>query len=97
VLVCVSHTHTHIAARLTSQFNNHWSQKEVTLKNKLAVEKAARKRDMKNNQSKMDIIWNFIKSQQVGSSMAPLNFSPSEDQADEDEDDTMNLDDDSHL
>ena len=45
---------------------------------------------------KLDRSWNFIKSQQAGSSMDPLNFSLFEEQADEDEDDT-NLGNDSHV
>ena len=86
-----------VAVRLTAQFNNQWPQKETALKDKLEEEKAAQKKNLKTNQSKLDRILNFIKIQQVGSSTSPPNFSPTEDQTNENEDDTTNLNDDSHV
>jgi len=86
-----------VAARLTAQFNNQWPQKETVLKDKLEEEKAAQKKNLKTNWSKLDRILNFIKIQQVGSSTSPPNFSPTEDQTNENEDDTTNLNDDSHV
>jgi len=50
------------------------------------------RRETEKNKSKLDKIWNFIKSHQAWSSMAPLDSNPFEDPADagEDEDDTTN-------
>jgi len=68
------------------------AKKEATLEQKL-------KKQLKKSQSKVDHIWNFITRQQAGtSSMIPPDSSPFEEQSDEDEeDDTINLGDDSHV
>jgi len=86
-----------VMARLITEFNSQWAQKEAALKNELATEKAARKTKRKKDQSKFDKIWSFIRSQQVGSSTAPSDTSLSQNPAneDKDEDDTTNLSDDS--
>jgi len=43
-----------LTMKLITQFKSQWAQ--------LAVEKAARKREMKNEKSKLDKIWTFIKT-----------------------------------
>ena len=47
------------------------------------MEKVALKRVRKKAQSKVDKIWNFIKSQCAGSFIAPPDFSPTKDAGDD--------------
>jgi len=45
-----------VTTKLSAQFNSEWAQKEVVLKNELAMEKAALKRARKKMQSKVNRI-----------------------------------------
>ena len=45
-----------VTTKLAVQFNSKWAQKEATLKNELAMEKTACKRERKKDQSKIDRI-----------------------------------------
>jgi len=74
------------------QFTIHFAEKEAALEKKF-------KKQLKKSQSKVDRIWNFFTRQQVGaSSTQPPGSSPFEEGTDEDEeDDTHNLGDDSHV
>jgi len=69
--------------------------KEAKFENELTQEKAARQRDKEKVKSKICKLWRFFKSQQVGSSIAPPDTTPSEDN-DEDESDPSDLGDSSH-
>ena len=81
-----------VTQRLTTQFTRQLAEKEATLEQKL-------QKQLKKSLSKVDCICNFITRQQAGtSSTVPPDFSPFEEQPDEDEeDDTTNLGDDSNM
>jgi len=64
-----------------------WTHKEVAQKNELATEKVALKWEKKKVQSKVDRIWNFLKNQCAGSSIASLKFNPNEDAGNDDAND----------
>ncbi|KAJ8445483.1 hypothetical protein Cgig2_031296 [Carnegiea gigantea] len=52
-----------VTAKLTAQFNNHWAEKKVALKNELAHEKAVREQERKKK-SKISELWSLYKSWQ---------------------------------
>ncbi|KAJ8427259.1 hypothetical protein Cgig2_028217 [Carnegiea gigantea] len=69
--------------------------KEAKFENELTQEKAARQREKEKVKSKISKLWRFFKSQQAGSSIAPADTTPSEDD-DEGETDPSDSGDSSH-
>ena len=69
--------------------------KEAKFENELAQEKAARQQDKEKVKSKISKLWRFFKSQQAGSSTAPPDTTPLEDDGGN-ESDTSDLGDSSH-
>jgi len=81
-----------VTQKLTNQFTKHLAKKETALEKMF-------KKQLKKSQLNVDRIWNFFTRQQAGtSSTQPPGSSPFEEETDEDEEDeTPNLGDDSHV
>jgi len=75
--------------KLTIELNNQWDEKEAKVENDLAQAKTMRQQDKMKVKSKMSKMWRFFKSQQAGTSTAPPETTPLED---DDEDDVDEVD-----
>ena len=83
------HAEEEVRVKLTIELNNQWDEKEAKVENDLAQAKTMRQRDKMKVKSKMSKMWRFFKSQQAGTSTAPPETTPLED---DDEDDVDEVD-----